>query len=87
MNGYQIEISHGAQAGTRDAQWCPGEWGATLAQAREAMADFFGAHLDKEDRGEDYENEWRKLIEQTKTAEVGDVLAFDEVAARIIKED
>lgn len=84
---YVVQTAHGAQADTAAARWLSANYNSTLNQARAALADIFAAKHDGEDRGEDYEREWLRLIEQSKTAEVGDVLCFDEFAARIVVED
>jgi len=81
-----IETSHGAQAGTVDAKWFAAKYASTLAQARAGLADTFADKLAAEDRGDEYERGWNALMERSKGAEVGDVLAFDEFAARIVEE-
>lgn len=41
---------------------------------------------DDEDRGEDYERGWETLAKRTRSANIGEVLAFDEDGWRIIVE-
>lgn len=84
MNTYIVETSHGANAGTADAAWSAAEHRSSIEQAREAMAEMIGARIDCEDRGEEFESEWQRLADRAKTAEVGDVLEFDERAWRIV---
>lgn len=57
----------------------------TIEDARKDLADAILSRLDHEDRGEEFENEWRSLAERAKSADVGDVLAFDERGWRIVE--
>lgn len=83
---YVVQTARGAQANTAAAKWWNAQFRSSLEQAREAMAEVFREKLDCEDRGTEYEREWGRLIEQTKDANVGDVLAFDEFAVRVVVE-
>lgn len=87
MKLYIVKTSRGAQAGTAGAKWLAADFCSTLDQAHAALADIFAAKHDREDRGEEYEREWLKLVEVSKRAEVGDVLGFDEFAAQIVIDD
>lgn len=86
METYIVQTARGAQADTAAARWLDSSYNSTVDQARSSLANIFAAKHDREDRGEGYEREWLRLIEQSKTAEVGDVLCFDEFAARIIRD-
>lgn len=83
---YEIFTSKGVQAGTSEAKWTSNGLGdSTIEAARESLAALFQWKLDREDRGEDYEREWDELIERAEEANVGDVLCFDEFAAKIVE--
>lgn len=81
-----VETSRGALAGLTGGQWFGAKYSSTLAQARADFAEVFADRLTAEDRGEEYEREWDALMARAKEAEVGDVLSFDEFAARITTE-
>ena len=83
---YFIEIATGAQADTPNADWHFSEFCFTLKDARQAMAKMFGEKSAADDRGEEYEREWDDCARQAKSADVGDVISFDEFAVRICKE-
>lgn len=80
------ETSRGALAGLPGAHWSGAKYSSTLEQARADLADTFADKRAAEDRGEEYGREWAALVERAKNAEVGDVLSFDEFAARIAEE-
>ena len=86
MKTYIVQTAGGALAGHDNSLWRNMNWSSTLAQAREALANSFGALHDREDRGEEFEREWEKCIERSQVAEVCEVVSFDEFAARIIEE-
>ncbi len=81
-----VETSRGALAGLPGGQWFGAKYSSTLAQARADLAEVFADKRADEDRGDEYEREWAALAGRAKIAEVGDVLAFDEFAARIVEE-
>lgn len=83
---YFVENSRGAQAGKSGANWVQyATEHATIEDARAELIECIASHHEREDRGEIYEREWESLMEQAKEAEVGDVIAFDENAWRIVK--
>ena len=84
---FVVQTATGAQADTPAAKWYAADYNPTIEQARQAMADLFAAKHDRDDRGEEFEREWERLIDRAKTAEVGEVLSFDEFAARIVEEE
>ena len=81
-----VQTAGGPLAGHDNSLWRNMDWNPTLAQAREAMADCFGALLDREDRGAEFEKEWKKCVKRSQVAEVCEVVSFDEFAARIVED-
>lgn len=81
---YNCEQAYGANA--RLSSFSFFDACETLAQARESVRRRILRHIDFEDRGEDYEREWRRLADDAKTAEPGDILTFDERHWRIVEE-
>lgn len=86
---YDIEIAHGAAVELFQydrANWSPAcIFSPTIDEARQELADAILSRLDDEDRGEEFEAEWRALAERAKASDVGDVLAFDERGWRIVE--
>ena len=80
---YVVQVAKGAQADTSAAKWFDSDFCSTLDLARAAIAEKFSAKALAEDRGDDFANEWERLVVAAETADVGQVLAFDEYAARI----
>ena len=81
MKYYRIERARGLAVGCHrylDANWTPSEAADSLEDARKEMARLIGLRLDYEDRGEEYEEEWRRLASEAMSANVGDVIAFPE---------
>ena len=83
---YVVQVARGAQADTSAAKWFAADFRSTLDQAREAMAEKFSAKASAEDRGDDFVDEWERLATAAKTADVGQVLVFDEYAVRIFED-
>ncbi|MBO7689042.1 MAG: hypothetical protein J6V72_21870 [Kiritimatiellae bacterium] len=87
---YDLESAHGAAVELLQydrANWSPFCYlTPTIEEARRELADSILSRLDDEDRGEEFEAEWRALAERARTADVGDVLAFDERGWRIVEE-
>ena len=86
---YDIESAHGAAVELRQydrANWSPFcSLTPTIEEARRDLVDAILSRLDYEDRGGEFENEWRSLAERAKAVDVGDVLAFDERGWRIVE--
>ena len=80
---FLVQCDHGPQAGNG---WRTVSYNPDVATARLSMAAVIGRHLDRKDRGEESEENWRKLIKAAATANPGDVLCFDEFAVRIVEE-
>lgn len=83
---YVVQVAKGAQADTSAAKWFAADFCSTLDQARAAIAEKFSAKALAEDRGDDFANEWERLVAVAESAEVGQVLAFDEYAVRICED-
>lgn len=81
-----IETSRGALAGLPGAHWSGAKYSSTLTQARADLADTFADKRATEDRGDEFTDAWEALEARARGADVGDVLSFDEFAARIIEE-
>lgn len=86
MKTYIVQTAHGPQADTNAAKWQDAAYCSTIEQAREKISAMFADKADGEDRGEDYEANWMKLAERSMSAHVGNALAFDEFAARIVED-
>lgn len=86
---FDIEVAHGAAVELYQydrANWSPTcILAPTIDEARQELADAILLQLDDEDRGEEFEAEWRALAERAKAADVGDVLAFAERGWRIVE--
>jgi hypothetical protein len=89
---YDIESAHGAAVELNPYGDGVG-WGwhnlfcRTLGDVRKELANCILAQLDREDRGTEYEREWESLAERAATAEVGEVLVFDERGWRIVERE
>lgn len=79
---YIVQSAHGARL---DA-WGDLEFAATLEEARIMMSRYIALRVGPEDRGEEFEAEWEALADEAKTADVGDVLSFDERGWRIVED-
>lgn len=77
-----LQYAHGA----RLDNWQDLRFADSIDDARGLMAHYIGLHADEDDRGEEYEAEWEALAGEAKTAEVGDVISFDERAWRIVED-
>lgn len=64
-------------------QWRLLGFNPNLEYARNDLIDVLSMYLDREDRGEKMEAEWKELIEKAKMLEIGDVLECDERQWRI----
>lgn len=56
-----------------------------LETMRQLVAENILSRLDYEDRGDEFENEWRSLAEAALKAEPYEILEFDERAWRIVE--
>lgn len=81
-----VETSRGALAGLPGGHWFGAKYSSTLAQARADLADTFADKRAAEDRGDEFADAWEALEARARVADVGDVLSFDEFAARIVEE-
>ena len=87
---YMIETAHGAAIELwhyDEATWysLQSSESSTIEDARREMAEAILSQINGEDRGEEYEREWEAAAERAKSAEVGDVVSFDERGWRIIE--
>lgn len=78
-----LQYAHGA----RLDNWQDLRFADSIDEARGLMAHYIGLNANEDDRGEEYEAEWEALAGEAKTAEVGDVISFDECAWRIVEEE